>query len=246
VLALDENGLQTREERLDRLTRALFEEAPSFAILVHPNNPTGSYFTRDQLCELADSFPSTRFIIDETYVEYIGRAHSVESEVARRDNVFVLKSMSKVYALSGARVAYLAGPPKTVAALRAHLPPWAVSLPAQIAAAEALRDPGYYEQRYAETRQLADACVTDCRSACDLEIRKTGLPCYLVDAQSRSEAVRIINELKSADIFVRDCASFGSEMQSVVRITVRSAVENARILSALAGVVSTGAVKSPA
>ena len=42
--------------------------------------------------------------------------------------------MSKVYALSGARAAYLCGPPDMIDELRPLRPPWSVSLPGQIAA----------------------------------------------------------------------------------------------------------------
>ena len=49
--------------------------------------------------------------------------------------------MSKSYALSGARVAYLCAGPHQLESLRLLSPPWAVSLPAQIAAVKALEDP---------------------------------------------------------------------------------------------------------
>src|SRR6266576_385362 len=62
----------------------------------------------------------------------------------RSENVIVCKSMSKVYALSGARVAYLCAGPHQLEELRALTPPWVVSLPAQVAAVRALNDPAYY------------------------------------------------------------------------------------------------------
>ena len=49
--------------------------------------------------------------------------------------------MSKVYALSGARCAYLCASPHLLETLRSITPPWAVSLPGQVAAVAALRDP---------------------------------------------------------------------------------------------------------
>ena len=66
----------------------------------------------------------------------------------------VCKSMSKVYALSGARVAYLCGPARLIEPLRPLNPPWAVSLPGQVAAVMALQDPDYYARCYQQTHQL--------------------------------------------------------------------------------------------
>jgi histidinol-phosphate/aromatic aminotransferase/cobyric acid decarboxylase-like protein len=47
--------------------------------------------------------------IDEAYIDYVGAAESLERFAAERENIIVCKTMSKVYALSGMRVAYLGG-----------------------------------------------------------------------------------------------------------------------------------------
>lgn len=49
---------------------------------------------------------TTRIWIDETYIDYVDPKLSLESFAAVSPNVIVCKSMSKVYALSGLRVAY--------------------------------------------------------------------------------------------------------------------------------------------
>ena len=62
--------------------------------------------------------------------------------------------MSKVYALSGVRAAYLCGSPHLLETLKSLTPPWAVSLPAQAAAIAALNDPSYYQEQYTQTHAL--------------------------------------------------------------------------------------------
>jgi histidinol-phosphate/aromatic aminotransferase/cobyric acid decarboxylase-like protein len=91
---------------------------------------------------------------DEAYVRYAGMDQSLAQWAAESTNVVVCTSMSKMYALSGMRVAYLISNAPTAAALRRWTPPWAVSLPAQLAAVAALRDPAYYAARWAETAVL--------------------------------------------------------------------------------------------
>jgi len=61
----------------------------------------------------------------------------------------------------GARTAYLCGPPLLVDPLRAWTPPWAVSLPAQVAAVHALQEPEYYANRYRETHGLRRRLTED-------------------------------------------------------------------------------------
>ncbi len=113
---------------------------------------------------LAGAPPRTRVLIDETYVDYAGPGQSLESFAARSANVAVLKSLSKVYALSGARAAYLCAPPPLLEGLRALTPPWAVSLPGQIAAVTSLGDRSYYAARWEETRNLREGLAAGLRA----------------------------------------------------------------------------------
>jgi histidinol-phosphate/aromatic aminotransferase/cobyric acid decarboxylase-like protein/GNAT superfamily N-acetyltransferase len=133
-------------------------------VLVNPNSPTGSHVPRRELEKVLTRFPAnTRIWIDETYVEYAGPGESLESFAANSQNAVVCKSMSKVYALSGVRVAYLCAPVPLAEHLRRITPPWAVSLPAQVAAVNALEDSGYYAARYLETHHLREGLASDLR-----------------------------------------------------------------------------------
>ena len=126
-------------------------------VIVNPNSPTGRHIPRRELESALARIPDrTRVWVDETYVEYAGEGESLEPFAARSHNVMVCKSMSKVYALSGTRAAYLCAAPATANLLREITPPWAVSLPAQVAAVNALGDPEYYAARYRETRVLRE------------------------------------------------------------------------------------------
>ncbi|MBN2579475.1 MAG: aminotransferase class I/II-fold pyridoxal phosphate-dependent enzyme [Pirellulales bacterium] len=80
---------------------------------------------------------STRFWIDETYIDYVDPNGSLEPFAAESKNVVICKSMSKAYALSGVRAAYLCAPKPIAQDLLSVTPPWAVSLPAQLAAVTA-------------------------------------------------------------------------------------------------------------
>src|SRR5947209_14389817 len=104
-----------REEENFRVhAAALFEHVrllrPDLLVIVNPNSPTGQYWLRTAMLELLQRFPDTLCLVDETYIDYLFGKQSLEREVACFSNLLVLKSMSKVYALSGLRVAYLAGP----------------------------------------------------------------------------------------------------------------------------------------
>ena len=97
------------------------------AEIVNPNSPTGPLRPGHVLREILAGVPRlTRVWVDETYTDFCGPAQTVERDAVTSANVVVCKSMSKAYALSGARVAYLAAGPHQLEALRAVTLPWVV------------------------------------------------------------------------------------------------------------------------
>jgi histidinol-phosphate/aromatic aminotransferase/cobyric acid decarboxylase-like protein len=93
-------------------------------LLVNPNSPTGRLWPKRELLAWLDSVPARTLVwVDEAYIDYAGVGESVEAEAAQRPNLVVLKSMSKAYALSGLRVAYLTAPPALRDRLARRVPP---------------------------------------------------------------------------------------------------------------------------
>ena len=129
-------------------------------VLVNPNNPSGRHVPRRQLQRVLMNVPRrTRVWVDEAYLEYVGPDESQERFAAASENIIVCKTMSKVYALSGCRVGYLCAARQQLAVLFRLMPPWAVGLPAQVAAVRALEDEAYYASRYGETHQLRENLI---------------------------------------------------------------------------------------
>jgi histidinol-phosphate/aromatic aminotransferase/cobyric acid decarboxylase-like protein len=89
-------------------------------VVVNPNSPTGRHVPRHIVEVVLSRIPAnTRVWVDETYVDYVGSDQSLEAFAATSRNVVICKSMSKVYALSGVRAAYVCAPP-TIAALHSY------------------------------------------------------------------------------------------------------------------------------
>lgn len=217
--------------------KSLISTGPDLVILVNPNSPTGQYLTAAQIDDLlAAAPPSTRVWVDETYVDYVGQ--SVESLTTRHDNLIVCKSMSKAYALSGARVAYLAAASHQLEELRALTPPWVIGLPSQVAATRALQSPQYYEARWKETHQLREDLSAGLR-ALGWEV----LPgcanfvlAHLPDDLGIS-AEEILTRARTKGLYLRDSATMGATMgDRAIRVAVKEAETNGRILEILAKV----------
>lgn len=214
---------------------AHFAHGYDLIVLVNPNSPAGQHVPRANLEPvLRTAPPRTRIWVDETYVDYAGAGQSLEPFAAASENVIVCKSMSKTYALSGARVAYLCAGPSQLESLRPLTPPWAVSLPAQVAAVKALEDADYYAARYAETHALR-AELAQGLQALGWEVVPSVtnyLLCHL--PAGGSDAATVIARCRAQGLFLRDAATMGSQLgDRVIRVAVKDAATNQRTLRIL-------------
>ncbi|GIJ51179.1 hypothetical protein Val02_80650 [Virgisporangium aliadipatigenens] len=217
--------------RLDnrRLGDALGSGRYDLVVLVNPNNPTGRY-EPDLAAALAQAPPRTRVWVDEAYLEYTGGG-SLEGLAAGSPNVVVCKSMSKVYALSGVRVAYLVTDPAAAAELRRWTPPWQVGLPGQIAAVRALADPAWYAARWAETAELRRKLAGALRERGATVDDDVAGNFVLVDVPSAGECVA---RARRDGVYLRDLSDLSALYRGrAVRVSVRPEREHARIIDAV-------------
>jgi histidinol-phosphate/aromatic aminotransferase/cobyric acid decarboxylase-like protein len=220
---------------------AAFADDYDLIVLVNPNSPTGRHIPRRELEPVLRRVPQrTRVWIDETYIEYAGPGESIESFAAQSENIVVCKSMSKVYALSGARAAYLCAGPHQLEALRAITPPWVVSLPAQVGAVRALQDLEYYRGRWTETADLREELASGLAGlGWDvLPGIANFLLCHLPD--DGPDAATLVRLCRERDLFIRDAALMGADIGGrTVRIAVKDRETNGWMLRILAEVART-------
>lgn len=252
VLGCRVDRLPLRREDGYRVDPAVLAERLSdgydVAVVVNPNSPTGVHLGRDELeTALRAAPPRTRVWIDETYVDYAGPGASLERFAAASENVVVCKSMSKVYALSGVRAAYLVGPASVVDDLRARTPPWAVGLLAQVAAVEALRDGAYYAARWSETHALRASLgarlVSDLRA--DVVPGVANFVLLHLPRGSRTPG-EIVRRCRERGLFIRDFPEMDALRQSALRVAVKDAATNERVLGILRDATVGGTTRQPA
>ncbi len=146
--------------------RALIEaERPGVVLLPSPNNPTGTALPPEAvsvLCEAAASYePQGLVVVDEAYGEFrrAGTPSALELLDTHR-NLVVSRTMSKAFALAGARLGYLAADPAILDAVRLVRLPYHLSAVTQAVALAALRHAPELLGKVDDLRAERDACVT--------------------------------------------------------------------------------------
>jgi histidinol-phosphate/aromatic aminotransferase/cobyric acid decarboxylase-like protein len=206
-------------------------------VLVNPNNPAGGHIPAVDLRAVLDAVPASTVVwIDEAYVDYVGSDESLEAYAAACAGTVVCKSMSKVYALSGLRAAYLVGPVHLIDPVRRWTPPWVVGLSAQLAMIRALRDKSYYEQRWRETRELRAQLAAELARACPFtEVTESAANFVLLGLPAGGPAAtKVVADCRAEGVHLRDLSPVSSAFEGrTIRIAVRRPDDNDRVIRTL-------------
>ncbi|MBT8459587.1 MAG: threonine-phosphate decarboxylase [Boseongicola sp.] len=120
-----------------RVSNPLELRGAATAVIVNPNNPTGSCLSVEELCEIARR--TGTLIVDESFADATPEASLLP--LSMPGNVIVLRSFGKFYGLAGLRLGFVLGMREVIAKLANLAGPWAVSGPALEVATSAYSDP---------------------------------------------------------------------------------------------------------
>ncbi|MCR9141816.1 MAG: cobyric acid synthase [bacterium] len=219
--------------------------------LGHPGNPTGELLDRARLVQLVRSRPDVLFAIDEAFLEFIddapvndAKSLSLLGEVSAAQNLVVLRSFTKFFAVPGLRLGCIAASPQLVRELSDLIPDWSVNFFAQSIAPRLLADHDYACATRSAVAKSRAVLIEGLRSKAALQDRLevvSGRANYLLlrlrDAAPMS-AREFAERLLARDrIAVRACDNFeglGGADTRYLRIAVRTDAENEVLLQAFA------------
>ena len=198
-----------------------------------PNNPTGALVPLQSIARLAEALRDRALVVvDEAYFEFTSGATSATSLLPLHDNIAVLRTLSKAYALAGARVGTLIAHSKIVALLRRIQAPYPLPSICVDAALAALASAAVEESRariavlLREREQLARALP----SAAGVRVVYPSTANFL--CVRFADAAKVYKNLVELGIVVRDVSHY-SGLADCLRITVGTPHENAQLLAAL-------------
>jgi histidinol-phosphate aminotransferase len=217
---------------------AALTPAVKLVFLCTPNNPSGQPVPRASIERLARELAGRALlVVDEAYVEFVddvasGSFGSVTDLLDRHENLAVLRTLSKAWALAGVRIGCLLANPHVIALLRRIMPPYPLPRPCVEMALAALSPAAQVPVRErigiirAERERVASVL-------CALPGVRAVLP-----SQANFLAVRFddagaaYRRLLAAGIVVRDIRRYPN-LGDALRITLGAPAENDRVLAVL-------------
>ena len=92
---------------VDDYIKWLNKHKPEIVLVVNPNNPTGTLIPKEDVMRIYDSLsPNQTLVVDESFIHFTTRDESIEQEAIGRDNIVIIKSLSKDFGVAGIRLGY--------------------------------------------------------------------------------------------------------------------------------------------
>ena len=235
----------------------------------HPNNPTGRAWERPRLLDLIDRNPSLLTVVDEAYLPFLPDEddRTLIRAASSRENLIVLRSMTKIFAFPGLRIGYAVAAPELINRLRRSQQPWSVTTAAEFAAIAAVDDDEYLARTVeyigVESARLTDRLwdIPGLRPAWPGRERPEWAPSMpnfvLVSLVGTPwTSTQLQDSLARSGLFARECTNYrGLEVGSVItsphrefetrghlRFCVRTPAQNDRLLATLSKILATRAV----
>jgi len=205
--------------------------------VANPNNPTGTYNTEEELGALLAAAPKTALVVlDEAYFQYAqaipGYPKSLPDLVRAHENVVVLRTFSKAYGLAGLRVGYGVGDPELVGWLDRIRMPFNVSLPAQLACVEALKDSAFVKRGVA-MNEAQRAILVQALGGLGFGVGESAT--NFVFARSPIPGRELFKALLKQGVIIRPLDEYG--LPGHVRVSVGTPAQNKTLIKALGKVL---------
>jgi histidinol-phosphate aminotransferase len=200
--------------------------------LANPNNPTGTYLTKHELIELRKKLrKNILLVVDDAYAEYMkNRDYKSGLDLFRnKENVFILRTFSKIYGLSSLRIGWGYGSKRIIDGLNIIKPPFNVNEVAQKAAIESLKDSKFISRSIKHNIFYATK-LKDFLNNYDISSNKVSANFLLLDfAKCKFKSKYFHEKLKKKGIILRSTED-GYKLKNKLRLTIGSKKENIKFM----------------
>lgn len=190
---------------------------PALVIINTPHMPTGSIVAPADIAQWAQAHPRTLFVVDQAYYGYPAHDEMEPGGIADLENILLVRSFSKLYALVSQRVGYIVGSASLLREIRKLSPLFGIPLGAQRSASAALAAPHYFSANAAGTRLTRARFIATMNSTGDFlayPSESNFVPVRCLTQPSE----RVANYLGRRGFRVRDCRGYG--LVDHVRVTL--------------------------
>lgn len=207
-----------------------FSDDVDIIILGNPNNPTGMTIDKknmEKICSICAE-KNIYFLCDECFLDFVRNGRNKSAFNFMNSRIIILKAFTKIYAMAGLRLGYAVfGDSELAEKVKYSGQCWSVSVPAQIAGTEALKETDYISRTV--------SLIESERKFLTANLKKLGIKAY----KSETNFILFYTDkpidklLETKKIRIRNCENFEGLGKNYFRIAVRTHKENAILIKTL-------------
>ena len=214
--------------------------------LGNPNNPDGTLLDKAHIRTVASMLKDANslLVIDESFIDFVGNdplqdnEHSMRSLVNEFDNIIVVHSFTKFYAVPGLRIGAAFANETLITQLQQYIPSWSVNTLAQAYTKAALNDVDYIKrtkQELNEERAFMYNALDDIEG---ITVYPPSANFILFQVNQEGITANYINEeLKKYNMIVRNCDSYVGLTNHWVRIAIKDHDTNIKLVDKLTNIL---------
>lgn len=214
--------------KFEQMKADILEHKPEVVVLCNPNNPTGSYLEKEkieQMIRLLSTFGGY-LMIDESFYEFEDQPTALS--LVTEENLFLIRSMTKFYAIAGIRLGYGIGHINLIHKLNTYKEPWTMNAFASHMVPCLLEDKNYSLQTRKWYQQEKVWFRDQLNSISFLKPFETYANFFL--CHTKLENQKLLPRLMESGIYIRTCEDFIGLENNYIRLALRSHQENERLL----------------
>ena len=200
--------------------------------LANPNNPTGTYISKKELLQLRKKLNrKILLVVDDAYFEYmLNKDYKPGLDLFKnKNNVFILRTFSKIYGLAALRVGWGYGDKKIIKELYKIKPPFKVNKIAQFCAKESLKDRKFVKKSVYHNYFWCKKIKKEFEKY-KISTNDIGPNFFLLNFDKcKLSANKVEKKLENYGIILREMKSYG--IKNCLRLTIGSNKENLFLLN---------------
>ena len=213
-------------KKVSRKTKIIF--------LANPNNPTGTYLTKNELIELRKKLRSDiLLVVDDAYDEYMKKSDYASGLTIfkKSKNVIILRTFSKIYGLASLRIGWGYGSKKIINAMNAIKPPFNINMVGQLAAVAALKDKIFIQKSVKHNLIWANK-IKKIMEKFNIITNEVTTNFLLLNFNNCKYSAKYIKEkLENNGVILRSMQAY--KINNALRLTVGSSTANKKLISIL-------------
>ena len=206
-------------------------EKTKMIFLCSPNNPTGALVSREDIIKILEFTEEKEIVlvIDEAYFEYSG-VNNVDL-IKNNSNVFIMRTMSKVFGLAGMRVGYGLANSEMIEYMHRIKPVFSLTKLSYFAALNTLKDKEYIENSIKKGIESREFLFKELSKINSLNVLKSYSNYILIGIKEIGITAKDLSQkLMENGVIVRDCTSFKGLDEYWIRVSIGTIEEDKKFL----------------